>query len=360
MITIAEAISDLLFVRDVVVVPGLGAFVKKLVPAEVNPVANYFAIPSSQIEFDANLREDNDLVANYMSEKDNIPEEEAKRLLTMFVTDCFNRLKEGKNVVLSGIGTLSYDRTNDLIFEPCSDQNFNADAFGLCDFSPTPVILPKSKEEIETEIKQQQKDKNTPVTVDEKAVHEDDTQPNPHFGWLWILLGILLMGAIVYGMYYFQIIDFDLRRWKDHPPKNVLDTVKKTEPEMPVVPLDSVQAEISDSLETEIPVDTMMPPVADSVELQSEQVPKVPEMVEAAPEVAPESTIRIIAGCFSMEENAERLANSLRDKGYKYAFIERRGSKWYVAYGRYATEEEANAALREIRVNTDDKAWIMK
>ena len=34
MISIAEAISDLLFVRDTVVVPGLGAFVKKAVSAK--------------------------------------------------------------------------------------------------------------------------------------------------------------------------------------------------------------------------------------------------------------------------------------------------------------------------------------
>ncbi|MDR9825057.1 hypothetical protein RCJ22_05470, partial [Vibrio sp. FNV 38] len=65
MISIAEAISDLLFVRDTVVVPGLGAFVKKAVSAKVNPVANYFAMPSSVLEFDPNLREDNELVVKY-------------------------------------------------------------------------------------------------------------------------------------------------------------------------------------------------------------------------------------------------------------------------------------------------------
>ena len=47
MITIVEAISELLFVRDTVVVPGLGAFLKKPVSAKVNPVANHFAMPSS-------------------------------------------------------------------------------------------------------------------------------------------------------------------------------------------------------------------------------------------------------------------------------------------------------------------------
>ena len=52
MISIAEAISDLLFARDTVVVPGLGAFVKKPTSAQVNPVANYFAMPSCEVVFD--------------------------------------------------------------------------------------------------------------------------------------------------------------------------------------------------------------------------------------------------------------------------------------------------------------------
>ena len=38
MISIAEAISDLLFVRDTVVVPGLGAFVRKPRSAKVDLV----------------------------------------------------------------------------------------------------------------------------------------------------------------------------------------------------------------------------------------------------------------------------------------------------------------------------------
>ena len=100
MISIAEAISDLLFVRDTLVVPGLGAFQKKPCSAKVNPVANYFTTPSCLLEFDPGLREDNDLVVHYMAEKNEIPEEEARRLLAMFVSDCFNSLKAGKKVVL--------------------------------------------------------------------------------------------------------------------------------------------------------------------------------------------------------------------------------------------------------------------
>ena len=90
------------------------------------------------------------------------------------------------------------------------------------------------------------------------------------------------------------------------------------------------------------------------------QVDSPEETVSEPVVVNPEANIRIIAGCFGQEENAVRLVNLLKDEGYAEAFCELRGTKWYVSFGRYATDEEATAALREIRKNTEYKAWILK
>lgn len=329
MISIAEAISDLLFVRDTVVVPGLGAFMKKATSAKVNPVANYFAKPSCELSFDANLREDNDLVVSYMSERNEIPEDEARRLLVMFVSDCFNSMKAGKRVALKGIGTLYYDWANDLSFEQEKTINYNSDAFGLCDFTTEPVLRSKTKDEIKVEIEKQQKDKNTPVTVDEKAVHqdddfEDDDKPR-HLGWLWMMLGILLLAGIGYGLYYFKILDFS--QWKKKPFAGVYEPRNYT---LPVYTVD-----------------------------WDEMVEKAVETMKAR-QPRQEGDIRLIAGCFGQEENAARLVNSLKSKGYIDALYELRGKQWFVSFGRYATEEQATAALREIRANTEYKAWILK
>ena len=220
MISIAEAISDLLFVRDTVVVPGLGAFVKKPTSAKVNPVANHFAMPGSSIEFDPNLREDNELVVNYMAEQNDIPKDEARKLLAMFVSDCFNSLKGGKKLPLKNIGVLYYDWANDLVFDQDKEINYNADSFGLCDFTPEAVLRSKTKDEIKVEIEKQQKDKNTPVTVDEKAVHrkdsDDDDEPR-RLGWLWALLSLGLVAALVYGLHYFKVIDLRIIRCHNIP-----------------------------------------------------------------------------------------------------------------------------------------------
>ena len=312
MISIIEAISDLLFVRDTVVVPGLGAFVKKTTSAKVNPVANYFTMPNCDIVFDANLREDNDLIVNYISDKDRVTKNEAKTQLVLFVTDCFNKMKQGKKLVLENIGTLRFDYDHNLVFEQDKSVNYNADAFGLCDFYPDPVVCAKSKDEIKTEIEQQNKEKNTLVTVDEKAVHEEEEKPH-RYGWLWALLGLLIAAGVLYGLHEFGTIRFP---WEEaqRGPMSAPGTYK--------LPFYEKKWEWKEPVR--------------------------------------EANIRIVAGIYGHEEDAARLVNSLHAKGYNAALYELRGDKWYVSFGRYTTEEEATAVLREIRANTEYKAWILK
>ena len=362
MISIAEAISDLLFVRDTVVVPGLGAFVKKPVSAQVNPVANYFAMPSCQIEFDAKIREDNDLVVSYMAEKNDIPEDEARRLLVMFVSDCFNSLKSGKKVTLKNIGTLSSNWADEIVFQQEETLNYNADAFGLCDFSPVPIIVSKTKDEIKTEIEQQQKDKNTLMTVDEQAVHEEDENPKRRLGWLWILLALLLLAGIGFGLHYFKIVDLNPMKVRTEKPSEI-EPWKVTLPSVVKTwKIEVVEPQTIDAVSETVEVEEIAPVEEQQDEITPEPVEVVqePVVIQGPEPINPKANIRIIAGCFSQEENAIRLSNSLKEKGYPNAFVEKRGSKWFVAFGRYATEEEAFTALRDIRAKGDDKAWILK
>lgn len=377
MISITEAISDLLFLRDTVVVPGLGAFVKKPASAKVNSVANYFAMPSAIIEFDAALREDNELLVRYLSEKNEIPEDEAKKLLAMFVSDCFSTLKNKKIVVLGGLGTLSYDWAGDLAFKQYEDINYNSEAFGLSDFTLEPVMRSKTKEEIKAEIEQQQKDKNTPVTVDEKAVHEQDMievnedDGSRHPGRLLILPGLLLLVGVLFGLQYFKFVDF--KQWLER-----IEKMKETEPwtiSFPkgVKPWPVAEIAAHEEIDTIVPKesDTVIPKESDTIvhenndtvvseENETPVAEQEAEAVSPVEEVKTEPTIRIIAGCFSLEDNAVRLVNSLKEKGYTEAFYELRGTKWYVSFGRYATDEEAATTLHEIRKNTEYKAWILK
>ena len=144
-------------------------------------------------------------------------------------------------------------------------------------------------------------------------------------------------------------------------------TIVMPEPKTWDTKKDTLPGQTSDSLvEPQQPIEVVHEPERVTVQ---EQVPE--QTLEQKPEPEPQpqpksvvensdANIRIIAGCFTQEDNAARLANALKDKGYAAAFYELRGNKWYVSFGRYATDEEATTALREIRANTEYKAWILK
>ena len=116
MLTIADCVSDLLFLNDVVIVPGLGAFVRELVSANVNVVTHQFGQPTAKIAFDAGRREDNDLLANYLSSVNDVSIDEARKLVVIFVNDCFSNLKAGRAVDLPGLGKLSFNALQEIDF----------------------------------------------------------------------------------------------------------------------------------------------------------------------------------------------------------------------------------------------------
>lgn len=333
---IAEVLYELLYHRDTVVVPGLGAFLNHSVSAKLTTLTDTFSKPSSQIEFDANLREDNDLIVNYIMEKDDLEEEEVRRRLMVFVSDCFKIMKAGNPVILNGIGTLEFDRNETIVFTPDETSNFNSEAFGLNDVVARPVVRAKTKEEIRMEIEEKHKDKNTPITVDEKAVHEGDSTRKPGSVLLWIVSSVVVFSVLLYGIYNLRLVRNDMRT-KPQPTEKVEDTV------------------------VEIKSDTGANVLPDTVAAVSEEVSSpAPEAPAVSSPTDSEANIRIIAGCYDREEPAQKRVNSLKEMGFGEACMEKRGERWFVAYGRYRTEEEALATLREIRENHGEKGWILK
>lgn len=327
---IANAIAALLYDHDAVIIPGLGAFLRREEGAKVNVITNQFERPGASLGFDATRREDNDLVLRYLMAHEGLNEDEARQLLAQFVSDCFARLKEGETVALPEIGTLRFDGELGLILEPVANCDYNGDAFGLTDLNPQPVYGTKPQEDWREQVKRQIKDKNTPMTV---AIDHDKEHKGR--GWLWVLLLLLLAAAAVWYL-WFRPVNTTPKPWSPTPPTppptavDIPDTIK------PVT--DSLQME-KDTLK--LAPDTLKPKVE----------PVEPEFVPAA---------YIIGGCFSVEANAMNMVASVQEQGCKDAFVMQRGTMYYVCYGQYATMEETKVALPDIWANYNKKAWILK
>ena len=327
MISTGKAISDLLFLRDTVVVPGLGAFKRHNVSAAVDAETNRFAPPSSRLEFDADYREDNDLVINYIAEKSGCSQAQARHQLMLFVTDVFNQLKSGGKVALEHIGTLSYNADNQMVFEPDATANYNSDAFGLHDLELKPIVREEAKEVVKEEIGRISEPMEP--ELESEPEQEEDDEPVVVTKGAWALM--IAMVIVMSVLYYFKV----------YQPKDKFDE-KYTENQV---------EERSKEEEMRL-AEQKIAEMVDRMILEELSRPYFKEPSK--------DTIRIIAGCYDQEEFAQRVVVSLKNKGFPNAFMEKRGERWFVAYGRYSTEEEAVAVLREIRESGKGKGWILK
>ena len=370
---ICNAISQLLYEHDKVIVPGLGAFLREDEGAQVNIVTNTFVKPSSVLVFDAQQREDNDLIASFLTTNEGMAEEEARQLLAQFVSDCFADLKTGKEVHLTGVGTLTMGNQQQWIFQSDPDIDYNTDAFGLSDFSVTPVFTSGKQDDWKAQVAQQIKDKNTPMTVDSKRVRRnfemENDAPQPRRrgrGVLFTLLGLLLLAGIFVLLSYLKLIPVTLPFFKEPQPLVVYHTPgKPIDPELQqqLFAYYTYEAPAPETAAAEIAVDTT---AVEAEQISPEEVVPEPAKPETtAPSVdsyrfdPPEtSKVFIIGGCYSMEENAVTQIKTVREQGFANAFVMKRGSKYYVCYGHFATAEDAKEELAKVRPY-NAKAWLL-
>ena len=339
MTYVANAISALLYDHNVVIVPGLGAFECQAEGAKVNVITNQFEKPSATLSFDPQRREENNLIVDYLMAHDGITEEEARQLVLAFVTESYVSLKEGDLVEIPQVGTLSFDGNQELVFTPVESNDFNNDAFGLDDLQPQPIYSAGNQNDWKTQVSQQLKDLNTPMTVDIK--HDDD---KPKRGWIWVLLPLLVIGGV--ALWYFMF------RPVPPPPVEpvVIDTVKPVELDTMneidtiTVTLDTLVLE-ADTVEVEpTPTDTIVEPVEEP-------------FIEPVEVVKPK--VFIVGGCFSIEQNALNMVEETKELGCTSAFVMKRGSMYYVCYGGFATTAEAKAVLPDVLKQYNSKAWIL-
>lgn len=359
MSSISTVISELLFERDSVTVPGLGMFIRHDDGAKVNVITNQFERPSASVEFDPQQRGEDGVLVKALAAFMGCSEDEAQQELTQFVADCFADLKVGKAVSLPGLGTLSMDDDAGLVFVQDKDVNLNGDAFGLGDFSPTPVFDGKSSEDWKTQV------------VDRRALDNDEGDESIYHkrrrrSILWTILSLLLLiPAVLLLFVFFEVIDLPFKSQPPKPPQ--VHVAVDTSLLKYMAHYDTVLVAAEDTVMDTITMENVDTLSAQSIDTLSTLGPdtsssQIPDSVSAQPPVVTspkEPSINIIGGCFSQQENADKLAASLLDLGYENAYVMKRGNMYYVSYGRYSTLEEAKAGLALIRSTTDNKAWIL-
>src|SRR5258706_7564612 len=140
-----KTINSLLFTHDCVIVPGLGGFVASHSSAKHNAIHHTFIPPARVIAFNVFLRQNDGLLANFISAEEKISFSDAIKIIERYVERCFMELEAGRKVTVADIGQLYYDHEKNIQFNPDDTGIHSFDAFCLASLRAVAVTTRAEK-----------------------------------------------------------------------------------------------------------------------------------------------------------------------------------------------------------------------
>ena len=295
--SIFKDISHLLYYNDCVILPNFGAFVLKSKSAYIED--NEFFPPSKYVSFNSMLKDNDGLLAKFISEERKISYKKSLKLISDEVKVLNEKLSEDLIFDTEYLGIFELKEKNTLIFNPDFSINFDSSVFGLNSFVRKPIINISSKR-----------------TADKSQF---DTNNLLRYAAIFIsILGLSYFGYFNYNNYL-----------NNEKLKNIAKAQEKI--------LENVQTATFNLGD--------LPPINVNVK---------------APIVKDNSTYySVIAGAFRSRRNAEKHLNTLIINGYQasYTSVNPKGL-FRVAYARLKTRKEAAELILKIKTSGQD-AWLL-
>lgn len=295
--SIFKDISYLLYYNDCVILPNFGAFVLKSKSAYIED--NEFFPPSKYVSFNSMLKDNDGLLAKFISEERKISYKKSLKLISDEVKLLNEKLSEDLIFDTEYLGIFELKEKNTLIFNPNFSINFDSSVFGLNSFVRKPIINISSK----------------------RAADKSQFDTNNLLRYAAIFISIL-------GLSYFGYFNYN----------NYLNNEKLKN-------IAIAQEKILENVQTATFNLGDLPPINVNVK---------------APIVKDNSTYySVIAGAFRSRRNAEKHLNTLIIDGYQasYTTVNPKGL-FRVAYARLKTRKEAAELILKIKTSGQD-AWLL-
>jgi len=296
---LSNHISELLFKHDCVTVPGFGSFLGNYKSAEYDFKEQKFHPPYKQISFNAQIKDNDGLLAKLISLELNLSYDDALKKIHQEVLDWKQKLQH-QTVQLKKIGELYLNSEKSIVFVPVKSVNHLKDSFGLTTLYVSQLTQDKSD-----------KVKNIPTYF--KPVKKSNLFKTAAI-WICLVLGL---GSVYYN------VNNDLIEQKIVQQQEARNQSKET-----------VQKAVFDL--GSLPLLTL------NVKREAKQY-------------------YIIAGAFRVSNNAEKLVLNLKKKGYdsKILPLNEKGLS-PVAFSGYSDRTEAVFNLRLVQKKENKDAWLFK
>ena len=309
---IEKHISDLLYRYQCVTVPGFGAFLTETVSAHVTGSASSFFPPKKVVSFNANVKNNDGLLANHVALQEKMSYELAVIKIGDVVNEWTYLLQNRNRVVLKNIGEISVNNEMNWVFEPANTVNYLTDSFGL-----TPFVSP----EITREILKQEVE-----ALEEKAPIIFTPERKKDYSYLkYAAIFVVMLGAGGFGYktYYDQQIETKTLAVQ----KNVQEKVQQQIQEATFVisaPVEAVELSVA------APVEEKMP-------------------------------YHLVAGAYRSEENANKAIAELKAAGFENAKMLpiNKHNLYPVVYGSFKNLNEAQTERKNIQKSHNAEAWLL-
>jgi len=306
---IEKHISDLLYRYQCVTVPGFGAFLTETVSAHVTGSASSFFPPKKVVSFNANVKNNDGLLANHVALQEKMSYELAVIKIGDVVNEWTYLLQNRNRVVLKNIGEISVNNEMNWVFEPANTVNYLTDSFGLSSFVSPEITREVLKQEVEA--------------LEEKAPIIFTPERKKDYSYLkYAAVFVMMLGAGGFG--YITYNNQKIENQTLAIQKNVQEKVQQQIQEATFV--------ISNPIQT--------------VELAvvEEKMP-----------------YHLVAGAYRSEENAKKAIAELNAAGFEKAkMLPLNNHKLYpVVYASFKTLSEAQIERKNIQKSHNAEAWLL-
>ncbi|WP_026725475.1 HU domain-containing protein [Flavobacterium sasangense] len=309
---IEKHISDLLYRYQCVTVPGFGAFLTETMSAHVTGSASSFFPPKKVVSFNANVKNNDGLLANHVALQEKISYELAVIKIGDVVNEWTYLLQNRNRVVLKNIGEISVNNEMNWVFEPANTVNYLTDSFGLTPFVSPEITREVLKQEVEA--------------LEEKAPIIFTPERKKDYSYLkYAAIFVVMLGAGGFGYktYYDQQIETKTLAVQ----KNVQEKVQQQIQEATFVisaPVEAVELSVA------APVEEKMP-------------------------------YHLVAGAYRSEVNANKAIAELKAAGFENAKMLpiNKHNLYPVVYGSFKNLNEAQTERKNIQKSHNAEAWLL-
>jgi len=318
-------ISNLLFEYDCVIMPELGGFIANYSHAKIHPVHHTFSPPARTIAFNANLRNNDGLLANALSLDLKVPYAEASEILMHTIAGLKERLDAHERVGFENIGELYLDREKHIQFSPLAGSNFLADSYGLTTFTSPAIKREALGEKISRKL------------LPAEPMRRTGRIPAA-LKWAAVVLPLISAGL-----------------WSAYHPDRLAETWSQG--------YAAFYGELSKPAPEKAAARFKTPAVTKpAVNAPAEETTTQPIQISTPEEVVAEPASPswfIIAGAFSIVENAEKLTNQLRTKGFDASIIgQNRRGLYMVSLQGFNDKSAASEKMASLTGSEFTDVWL--